>query len=376
MIPTGWSRRRFLGGSAALAATALAGPSFARQDRLDGHPARHWTALEEGRVACGLCPWECVVEEGARGRCQVRENRDGQYVSLVYGRMAAMHRDPIEKKPFYHFLPGSQAFSLATAGCNLDCSFCQNWTIARRRPEELPSVMLRPEEVAEQARQLGAPVIAYTYNEPTVQHEFIVDATEKAKAAGLHTVIVSNGFINPGPLKDLCRLVSAYKVDLKSIREDYYRQVVHGKLRPVLDTLVTLKSEGVWTEVVVLVVPTLNDSPQEAQELAAWVVKELGPDVPLHFSRFTPQYRLAHLPPTPVKTLERFRQTALDAGLRYVYLGNVPGHQGADTHCPSCGKRLVGRLGYRITEMHLEEGKCAFCGAAVAGFWTAPSSRP
>ncbi|MCK5146516.1 AmmeMemoRadiSam system radical SAM enzyme [bacterium] len=362
------SRRRFLGNTATLAASLLL-PRNGHAADLSSQPARYWRALEGQAVECLLCPWQCIVQKGYRGRCQVRENVDGRYISLIYGRIASIHTDPIEKKPFYHFLPGSEVFSMATAGCNVDCSFCQNWTLARRKPEELPNVGYKPEQIVSTVRQKNVPVIAYTYNEPTIYNEFIFDTSMLAKDAGIHTVIVSNGFINKKPLKDLCQYIDAYKVDLKAFTEDYYTNVVHGRLRPVLDSLVVLKEEDVWTEIVYLVVPTLNDKPEEIRDMTRWIIKNLGDDIPLHFSRFTPKYRLRHLPPTPVKTLENLRNVAMDAGLKYVYLGNVPGHEGANSYCPSCNKLLIRRVGYRIYENNISNGLCGSCNTAIPGIW-------
>lgn len=363
------SRRDMLRGCALTVPAMRHVAGTGSRGKLSDHTARYWRPLNGGAVECLLCPWQCIVAPGKRGRCQARENVDGRYVSLIYGRIVTVHSDPIEKKPFYHVLPGQSAFSMATASCNLDCSFCQNWTLARRKPEDLPNIAYTPEQVVSAALDARAPVVAYTYNEPTIYQEFIVDATENARAAGLHTVMVSNGFINRKPLKEVCKLVDAYKIDLKSFTEEYYDQVVHGRLRPVLDSLVTLREAGVWTEIVYLVVPTLNDQPEMIRQMAKWIVQNLGADVPVHFSRFVPQYRLKHLPPTPVKTLELLRDTALDAGLSFVYLGNVPGHAGGNTYCPSCGKLLIRRVGYRIYENHLSLGACPHCQRSIPGVW-------
>ncbi len=331
--------------------------------------ARYYTKLSDQRVRCELCPWQCVVQPGKRGRCEVRENRDGVYYSLVYGEIASYHTDPIEKKPLFHFLPGTRAFSIATAGCNVDCKFCQNWELARRRPEELRSVSFTPEDIVRHAKSQDSRSVAFTYNEPTIFNEFVQDVAACGREEGVRSVVISNGFINPKPLTDLCRVIDAYKVDLKSFSEDYYRDVVGGRLAPVLDTLVTLKEHSIWCEIVYLVVPTLNDDPTMVREMARWILHELGHDVPIHFSRFYPKYKLRNLPPTPIKTLERLRKVALDAGLHYAYLGNVPGHDGENTACPSCGKQIIGRMGYRIFENHIQNGACGYCGHSVAGVW-------
>jgi len=366
------SRRQFLKKSAAIAASTslVPVPGFSGiRGRLSRTEARYYKKLPGRKVQCELCPWQCVVESGQRGHCEVRENRDGTYYSLVYGRIASHHNDPIEKKPFYHFLPGSAAFSLATAGCNVDCKFCQNWELARRRPEEISNVVFSPEEVVKYAKRWGCQSIAYTYNEPTVFTEFIYDVASKGKEQGVRSVLISNGFISRKPLLDLCRVVDGYKVDLKAFSEEYYREVVGGKLAPVLDTLVTLKSQGVWTEIVYLTVPTLNDDEKKIGEMVKWILQELGSDVPLHFSRFYPKYKLKNLPPTPISTLEKLRNVGLDGGLHYVYLGNVPGHVGGNTLCPNCHKTLIGRVGYRIFENNVVDGVCRFCGQNIPGIW-------
>ena len=372
--PSKVSRRQFLQQSAAIAASAsiFTVPGFARtRDRLAWKEARYYRKLPGQKVQCELCPWRCIVDPGKRGHCETRENRDGIYYSLVYGRIASYHNDPIEKKPLYHFLPGSDAFSVATAGCNVDCKFCQNWELAQRRPEELPNVPFTPEELVSAAKRWECQSIAFTYNEPTVFNEFVYDVASQTKVQGMKSVIISNGFINQKPLLALCRVIDAYKVDLKSFSKDYYRDVVGGLLEPVLDTLVTLKSQGIWSEIVYLTVPTLNDDPKECQEIVKWILRELGPDVPIHFSRFYPKYKLKNLPPTPISTLEKLRNIALDGGLHYVYLGNVPGHTGENTICPNCHKTVIGRVGYRIFENNINDGKCRFCEQTISGVWKA-----
>lgn len=365
------SRRQFIKKTAAFS-TAATIPAIPDAFPSEGArtEARYYQKLEARKVRCELCPWRCVVEPGERGHCDVRENRNGIYYSLVYGKIASNNNDPIEKKPFFHVLPGTFSFSIATAGCNVDCKFCQNWTLAQRRPEEVYSVDFQPEDIVRFAGEKGSKSIAFTYNEPTVFAEFIVDTARLAAGSGLKSVVVSNGFINPAPLSDLCSVLHAYKIDLKSFRESYYRDIVGGQLKPVLETLVTLKSRNIWTEMVYLVLPTLNDSDAEVREMVQWISKELGPEVPVHFSRFTPQYKLMNLPPTPIPTLERLRNIALDGGLHYVYLGNVPGHAGENTVCPSCQKTLIRRIAYVIYENHVSSGKCGYCGRSIPGIWS------
>lgn len=372
MKRTDVTRRQFLKQSAVLASgtTLISVPGLSKgRGKLTYREARYYKKLSDSKVQCELCPWRCVVEPGRRGHCEVRENRDGLYYSLVYGQVAANHNDPIEKKPFYHFLPGTSAFSIATAGCNVDCKFCQNWELAQRRPEELRSVAFTAEELVGYAERWDCESIAFTYNEPTVFNEFVYDVASKARTRGIKSVIISNGFINQKPLLDLCKVIDAYKVDLKSFSEDYYRNVVGGQLAPVLETLVTLKQQDVWSEIVYLTVPTLNDNPSEIQDMAEWILKELGPDIPVHFSRFYPKYKLKNLPPTPVATLEKLYNTAREAGLNHVYLGNVPGHAGENTICPGCHETIIGRVGYRIFKNKVVNGKCDYCGQKIAGVW-------
>ncbi len=368
---TNVSRRKFLTTSAATACAAMMpfGLWSKSQGRLSSQEARYYKKLPENRIQCQMCPRQCVVSPGKRGHCEVRENRDGVYLSLVYGRIAAHHVDPIEKKPFHHFLPGSMAFSVATAGCNVDCKFCQNWELAQRRPEDLDNVPFTPQELVAYTKRCNSKIIAFTYNEPTVYNEFVYDVAVEGKAQGVKSVIISNGYINEDPMNALCKVIDAYKVDLKSFSQSYYRDIVGGRLTPVLDSLVRLKANDVWTEIVYLTVPTLNDNPAEVAEMAKWIVTELGADVPVHFSRFYPKYKLKNLPPTPVATLERLRKTAQDAGLRYVYLGNVPGHEGENTICPSCKELLIGRMGYKIFKNNIKGGACQHCGEKIAGVW-------
>lgn len=331
--------------------------------------ARYYVQREDNIIQCQLCPWQCVVRPGKRGACEVRENRNGKYYSLVYGQIAAHHVDPIEKKPLYHFKPQTMAFSVATAGCNVECKFCQNWELAQRRPEELRSVFFTPSELIQYAKHSGSQSIAYTYNEPTIFAEFILDTATESQGQGISNVIISNGFIAQKPLRDLCKVIDAYKVDLKAFTESYYHEIVGGRLRPVLDTLVTLREEEVWSEIVYLILPGMNDSDEELKKLSRWIYQELGADIPLHFSRFYPKYKLKNLPPTPIKTLEKARQIALDAGLQYVYMGNVPGHEGENTYCPNCKEMLVQRVGYKIYKNNIQNGQCQNCHHQIPGVW-------
>jgi pyruvate formate lyase activating enzyme len=361
---------------AACAATCLrtsplsAKGSFADQDdarfRVE---ARFYEKLPGRNVRCHLCPRSCVVGDRQRGHCRVRENRGGTYYTLVHSRVCAAHIDPIEKKPFFHFRPGILAFSLATAGCNVNCKFCQNWEISQAMPEDLPATYMPPADVAALAKKNQCPAVAFTYSEPTVFNEFVTDAADAARDQGIRAVVVSNGFIQQEPLKRLCRHVDAIKIDLKAFSPQYYREVVNGELQPVLDALVTTRKDAKWMEIVHLLVPTLNDKDTELRELARWVKSNLGTDVPLHFTRFHPLYLLKNLPPTPVETLERAKAIADAEGLQYVYIGNVPGHPAENTYCPGCHRLLIERTGFTVTQNHVRAGKCEYCRRVIPGVW-------
>ena len=328
-----------------------------------------YTPLEAGEIRCELCPHRCRVSRGKRGLCRVRENRDGKYYSLVYGNPCAIHPDPIEKKPFFHLLPGTISYSIATAGCNFQCKFCQNWEISQASPEDVFSYDVPAEMIVKKAKEIGARSIAYTYVEPTVFYEYMVDIAHLARKAGLLNVTHSNGFINPTPLRDLCKVLDAANIDLKGFSDSFYRELCGGELRPVLETLKILKKEGVHLEITNLMIPTKNDDIDGVREMCLWIKKELGPETPIHFSRFYPLYKLRTLPPTPVSTLERARAVALSVGLEYVYLGNIPGHEAEHTYCPGCQKRIIQRTGYMVGEIHMKSGKCKFCGKPISGVW-------
>lgn len=330
----------------------------------------YFKPLADRSIVCTLCPHECAVAEGKRGACQVRENQGGKYYSLVYGNPCAINVDPIEKKPFFHVLPGTSSFSIATAGCNFHCKFCQNWEISQARPDETMNYTLQPEDVALMAERYGARSVASTYVEPTIFFEYMYDVGQRARERKLLNVMHSNGFINPGPLDDLCGVLDAACIDLKGFTDSYYREVSEGRLQPVLDSLKQLKKRGVHTELVTLVVPGKNDDIPTLASMAAWIVKELGPETPLHFTRFYPKYVYKTLPPTPIETLERAREAALQAGLHYVYLGNVPAHAAENTHCPRCKALLIKRLGYESVVENLEKGACRACGMAIPGIWS------
>ncbi len=331
--------------------------------------ARYWEKKAHKQVHCQLCPRGCVVDDHERGYCGVRENRGGTYYTLVYSRAATYHIDPIEKKPLFHFLPGSMAFSIATAGCNLNCKFCQNWQISQVTPEQVDSYYLPPQKLATLAREYKTKSIAYTYNEPTIFYEYMYDTAVAAQEQSVKSVVITAAYIEHDPIAELCQVVDAIKVDLKAFSEKYYKDIVHGELKPVLQALETIRKQDTWLEIVYLVVPTLNDSEAEIKKLSRWIKRYLGPDVPIHFTRFFPQYLLKNLPPTPVATLDRCKAIADAEGLHYVYVGNVPGHPAENTYCPHCGKPLVERIGFTIKSMHITNGKCPYCGTKIPGIW-------
>ncbi|HXY01435.1 MAG TPA: AmmeMemoRadiSam system radical SAM enzyme [Candidatus Limnocylindrales bacterium] len=331
--------------------------------------AQFYEKLQYKKTRCKLCPRECVIDDRERGYCGVRENRGGSYYSLVHSRVCAAHIDPIEKKPLFHFFPGTVAFSIATAGCNVNCKMCQNWDISQSRPEQVRSAYVPPKDLATLAQQNRCPSIAYTYSEPVVFYEYMRDAADAAHALGIKSVVISGGFIQQDPLKKLCPGVDAIKIDLKAFSEKYYKEIVNGELKPVLDALVTIRKLGVWNEIVYLVIPTLNDSDTEFRALAQWVKTNLGSDVPVHFSRFHPEYLLKNLPPTPLETLERAKSIADAEGLHYVYLGNIPGHPAESTYCPKCKRVVIERIGFTVREIHLRKGECEYCQQIIPGVW-------
>ena len=329
----------------------------------------YFTPLTGGEVQCDLCPRQCHVPKGKRGFCRVRENREGKYYSLVYGNPCAVHLDPIEKKPFFHVVPSSASFSLATVGCNFQCKFCQNWEISQAFPEDVYNYDVPAETIVKMAKEVGARSVAYTYVEPTIFYEYMVDICTLAKKEGLLNVCHSNGFINPEPLRNLCKVMDAANIDLKGFTETFYQDLCSGELKPVLETLKTLKKKKVHLEITNLVIPTQNDEMSGVKEMCLWVKRELGADTPMHFSRFYPLYKLRSLPPTPVSTLEKAREVALSTGLEYVYIGNIPGHEGEHTFCPKCKKMLIRRIGYMVGESHLKGGTCKYCGKPIPGIW-------
>jgi pyruvate formate lyase activating enzyme len=322
------------------------------------------------KIECTLCPHACRLAEYEIGLCRVRIHRGGKLYSLVHGKACAVHVDPIEKKPIFHMLPGSGAYSVATAGCNLACRFCQNWEISQAKPEQTRSRDLPPARIVAEARAARCRSVAYTYTEPTVFFEYMLESARLARAAELRNIWVTAGFVNPEPLRELAPFMDAANIDIKSMREGYYRDVCGARLQPVLDAVALAVKLGVMVEITYLIVPTLNDSLDEIRDLARWLKSTVGAEVPLHFSRFFPQYRLERLPPTPLETITSARNVALAEGLRHVYTGNVPHDESANTFCAHCGTRLISRLGYTVREMRVRGGACPDCGGKVYGIWS------
>ncbi len=323
--------------------------------------------LAGGGVQCQLCPFKCVLQEGDRGICGVRAVVNDTLRAMTYARPVSVNLDPIEKKPLYQFMPGAKALSIATIGCNLSCIFCQNWTISQARPEDSRPRNLPPDEVVQLALENKAATIAYTYSEPTVFYEYMYETSKLAHKEDIANLWITCGYMNPEPLRELCKYLDAANVDLKSWSDDFYREYLRATKAPVLRTLKILKEEGVWIEITNLVIPEANDDPDDIRAMCRWIADSLGTEVPLHFSRFHPNYKLTDRPATPGGTLEMAYKIAKEEGLKYVYVGNVMGTPQEDTYCPSCGEKVIDRTGYWIEEYSIEGGYCKFCGAPIDG---------
>lgn len=330
--------------------------------------AMFYTTTPRG-LRCMLCPNECTIKDGRAGNCRSRIARNGKLYSIAYGNPCAIHVDPVEKKPLFHFLPGSNAFSIATAGCNLACLNCQNWTISQKSPKETTNTDLLPPKVVEACLKQKCKSIAYTYTEPITFYEYMYDTSVIARNAGVKNIMITAGYINREPLLKLCKVIDAANVDLKSFSNDIYLKLNGGTLQPILDTLVTIMKEGVWLEITNLIVPSWTDNMDMIKRICEWLMKNGFEHTPIHFSRFHPMYKLAQLPPTPVNTLKSARDVAKREGLKHIYIGNVPGPDEEDTICPKCKKVVVQRSGYSIEKTNLVKGKCSFCGTAIQGVW-------
>lgn len=328
-----------------------------------------WTVVKDNTVKCLLCPHECLVREGETGLCRTRTNREGVLYSVAYGNPCSVAVDPVEKKPLYHFLPGTEILSLATAGCNLHCLNCQNWHISQVSPLSFQSYDMLPRQVAEMAVSCHAPSIAFTYTEPTVFYEFMFDSAVLAREKGLKTVAVSNGYINLEPLAALIPYLDAANIDLKCFDDKLYRRLTGGRLQPVLDSLLALLGAGVWIEITHLVIPGVTDDPVQFESMCRWLAENGFEAVPLHISRFFPCYKLQDLDHTPLESITRARDIALGCGLKFVYPGNVPSDKENHTRCPGCGRVVVERDHYTLAGLHLTKGSCNYCGATVQGLW-------
>jgi len=335
----------------------------------DLHPGRWWHRLDDGRVQCDLCPRDCKLHEGQRGACFVRARVGDAMVLTTYGRSSGFCVDPIEKKPLDHFLPGSAVLSFGTAGCNLACKFCQNWDISKSRDMDRLMDRATPEAIARAAVESGCRSVAFTYNDPVIFAEYAMDAADACREAGVLTVAVTAGYISPKPRLEFYAKMDAANVDLKAFTDEFYVKVTGAKLAPVLDTLVYLRHETqVWFEITTLLIPGKNDSAEEARAMSQWIYRELGSDVPLHFTAFHPDFKMTELPPTPAATLTRARAIAMDEGLHYVYTGNVHDKEGGTTFCPGCGTALIVRDWHRIESYTLTaEGNCPKCATAIPG---------
>jgi len=337
-------------------------------------PTKYWHRLEDGRVQCDLCPRFCKLHEEQRGFCFVRACQDGQIVLTTYGRSSGYCIDPIEKKPLNHFLPGTPVLSFGTAGCNLGCKFCQNWDISKSREYDTLADAASPQAIARAAERLGCQSVAFTYNDPVIFMEYAIDVADACREAGIKTVAVTAGEICPEPRTEFFRHIDAANVDLKAFTERFYQEICLSHLQPVLDTLIYLKHQtGVWFELTTLLIPGENDSDDELNEMTRWVVEMLGPDVPMHFTAFHPDFRMLDRPGTPPETLARAREIAIGNGVRYAYTGNVHDAEGGSTFCHQCGTKLIGRDWYVLTAWNLtDDGCCKNCGTRCAGVFNGP----
>jgi pyruvate formate lyase activating enzyme len=386
-LTAGMSRREFLkaglAGFCGLAAVGKLGCSPDKKVSVNGEelflvtqkggidlmPGTWFSKLDQNKLRCDLCPHSCILSDGERSICRVRENHQGQGYTLAYGNPALVQEDPVERKPFFHVIPGSRALSISTVGCNLACDFCEVWDMALVHPEEIFTYDMPPGKVVEHALASGVRAISYAFGEPVIFYEYMLETASRAREVGLLNLIHTAGYINPEPLQALVGKIDAANIDLKSFDPAFYRQIVGGELQPVLDSLKFMRNAGIHLEITSIVIPTLNDDMDMVYEMCSWIVRELGPDVPVHFARFYPLYRLSALPRTPVTTLDRARKTALEAGLEYVYIAKITGHEGENTFCPGCGKLLIKRIGFVIDEFHVENSRCSYCDREIPGRW-------
>ena len=381
----GWDRRNFLkagaGAICTLCLTSILGCGYttssegisslqtAQKGFIQPRPSPWYSKLDSTRVRCELCPKRCELENGERATCRVRTNQGGAIYTLAYNNPTFILEDPVECKPFFHVMPGTRALSVATAGCNLQCKFCEAWDMTQVTPEEVHAYDMPPEVVVTHAVKSDVHSISYTFGEPVVFYEYMAAIATLSKEAGLLNLMHTAGYIRPEPLKELIERLDAVNVDLKSFDPTFYRNVVGGELDPVLRTLTILREANIHIEITNIVIPTLNDSMEKIHQMCKWIINELGENVPVHFVRFYPLYKLSNLPRTPVSTLDKARDTALSAGLRYVYISRVTGHKGENTYCPGCGKTVIKRVGFVVEEINLENGRCPYCSTYISGIW-------
>ncbi|MFW6180609.1 MAG: AmmeMemoRadiSam system radical SAM enzyme [Spirochaetota bacterium] len=377
---TGLSRRTFLKACAAGACALCmggvpglpkpAGAQTPRKGLIKRRRSPWFSSPANANLRCELCPHQCLIAPGRRGRCGVRENRAGQGNTLVYGNPCLVRMDPVERTPFFHVLPGTRALSVSTAGCPLECTFCEAWDMALAAPEEVYAYDLPPERIMEHAKATRARSVSYAYGEPVAFFEYMADTAALAGKAGLLNLVHTSGYISREPLASVVDMLDAVNIDLKSFEPAFYRDMCGAEPAPVLESMRMLKAAGVHIEITNLVIPTLNDDMNRIREMCLWIRDELGAGVPVHFARFYPLYKLANLPPTPVSTLDRARAVAREAGLEYVYVAKVTGHEGENTFCPRCGRAVIRRMGFVIEEVRLDRGACGWCGEPIPGRWS------
>ncbi|NNE09922.1 MAG: AmmeMemoRadiSam system radical SAM enzyme [Gemmatimonadetes bacterium] len=341
------------------------------------HRARWWRPESDGRILCTLCPRDCRLRPGQAGFCYIRQNHEGELVTLGYGRPTAVAADPIEKKPLNHFLPGTDVLSFGTAGCNLGCKFCQNWDISKAKIDEIQSGHVSPERIVQTAIDEKCDSIAFTYNDPVIFGEFVIDVARIARSRGVHTVMVTAGYVHEEPRREIFAEIDAANVDLKGFTNEFYRKTTLSDLDPVRETLLRLRHEtDVWLEITTLLIPGLNDSNRELSDECAWIARELGTDVPVHFTAFHPDYRMQDRPPTPPSTLHRARHIAHEAGLQFVYVGNIHDPAGQTTFCPGCDRAVIERNWHSVLDNHIDHGKCGHCGHAIPGVFRDTRNGP
>ena len=366
------NRKRWIlrvGGAAVLVGAVLVSWNWSAEKPPFGHECRFYKTLFDGQVQCRLCPRKCVIPEGKRGTCNIRQNVNGKLILVTYGKPCSIGVEPIEKAPLFHFMPGHRRLVLATVGCVLRCRFCQNWQISQAAFEDVPHYELSPEQVVAVALHEKAASICFTFTEPTVFYEYMYDVAKLAHEKGLKTSMITSGYIETEPLVELLKVLDAVKIDLKGFTEKFYEEMAAADLAPVLAAIKTVKKSGRWLEIVNLVIPGQNDDPQDTARMCRWLNENTGADTPVHFTRFFPAYKLLSVPPTPVATLVRAYDIAKAAGLHYVYVGNVPGHPMENTLCPKCGKTLIERQGFQVVKNSLKNGRCPYCGERLNGLW-------